>query len=81
MYFYTNPEREHEVNALPNAEAFEWTEADAARHDPYCTGDESDWRNYPGWYWWPCFPGCLPDGEPIGPFDSQADAIASAQEN
>ena len=22
----------------------------------------------PGWYWWACFPGCLPDGEATGPF-------------
>ncbi len=22
----------------------------------------------PGWYWFACFPGCLPDGEPSGPF-------------
>jgi hypothetical protein len=34
----------------------------------------------PGWYWWPCFPGCLPDGEASGPFASEADAIADAQD-
>lgn len=36
-----------------------------------------------GWFWQSCFPGCLPDGLPVGPFathrealsDSQADAI------
>ncbi len=28
-----------------------------------------------GWYWWPCFPGCLPDGEPVGPFVTEAEAI------
>ncbi len=22
----------------------------------------------PGWYWWACLPGCLPDGDPAGPF-------------
>lgn len=21
-----------------------------------------------GWYWWPCHPGCLPDGDIAGPF-------------
>ncbi len=26
-----------------------------------------------------CFPGCLPDGDPNGPFDSEALAIADAQ--
>jgi hypothetical protein len=29
-----------------------------------------------GWYWWACWPGCLPDGEPNGPFNSEAEAIA-----
>ena len=31
-----------------------------------------------GFYWWPCFPGCLPDGDPIGPFESEQDAIKDA---
>lgn len=31
-----------------------------------------------GWYWWACFPGCLPDGEPNGPFATEAEAIADA---
>lgn len=32
-----------------------------------------------GWFWQACFPGCLPDSEPIGPFDTYADALADAQ--
>ena len=33
-----------------------------------------------GWYWWACFPGCLPDGdEPTGPFLSEQEAINDAQ--
>jgi hypothetical protein len=32
-----------------------------------------------GYFWWPCFPGCLPDGDPIGPFDTEADAIEDAR--
>jgi hypothetical protein len=31
-----------------------------------------------GWYWQACFPGCLPDGEPEGPFETEALAIADA---
>ena len=32
-----------------------------------------------GWYWWACFPGCLPDSEePEGPFDSIDEAIGHA---
>ena len=36
----------------------------------------------PGFYWWPCFPGCLPDTEddPTGPFTSYDAAFQDAQE-
>lgn len=32
-----------------------------------------------GWFWQACFPGCLPDGEPNGPFKTYAEALADAQ--
>jgi ribosomal protein S27E len=32
------------------------------------------------WWWWSCFPGCLPDSEPSGPFDTEAEALADAQD-
>ena len=34
----------------------------------------------PGWYWQACFPGCLPDSDPMGPFSSEAEAIENARE-
>ncbi len=34
----------------------------------------------PGWYWWTCFPGCLPDGEPMGPFSTSYRAYADARD-
>jgi hypothetical protein len=33
-----------------------------------------------GWYWWACFPGCLPDSDPNGPFATKAQALADAQD-
>lgn len=33
-----------------------------------------------GWYWQACFPGCLPDGDPRGPFETEQDAITDANE-
>jgi hypothetical protein len=33
-----------------------------------------------GWFWQSCFPGCLPDSEPIGPFDSYDAALADARD-
>jgi hypothetical protein len=34
----------------------------------------------PGWYWWACFPGCLPDGEAMGPFETEEEAQTNALE-
>ena len=31
-----------------------------------------------GWYWWPCFPGCIPDGEAVGPFKTEREAVIDA---
>lgn len=32
------------------------------------------------WFWWSCFPGCLPDSDPFGPFASEDEALADARE-
>lgn len=34
-----------------------------------------------GWYWWSCCPGCLPDGDPAGPFNSSGEAYRDATES
>jgi hypothetical protein len=34
-----------------------------------------------GWYYHYCRPGCLPDSDPFGPFESRDAAIADAREN
>jgi len=34
----------------------------------------------PGWYWYACFPGCIPDGDPSGPYLSSALAFQHANE-
>ena len=34
-----------------------------------------------GWFWWSCFPGCLPDSSrPMGPFETYQEALNDAQE-
>lgn len=33
-----------------------------------------------GWFYWFCFPGCLPDGDPVGPFKTEGAALAAARE-
>jgi len=34
--------------------------------------------DHEGWYWQPCFPGCLPDGDAMGPFSSELEAMNDA---
>ena len=51
----------------------------------YAEGEETplDGNDQPmpeGWYWWTCFPGCLPDCYPSGPFATEDEAIKDARE-
>jgi hypothetical protein len=47
-----------------------------------CWYDHDNKKYYaPGWYYWCCFPGCLPEGDPIGPFRSYEEARRDAEEN
>ena len=47
---------------------------------------QDDWRDGDGdlmgegWYWWACFPGCMPDGDACGPFATEREAYDDAQE-
>ena len=34
----------------------------------------------PGFYWQACFPGCLPDGDPVGPFGDATEAYDDAMD-
>jgi hypothetical protein len=74
MQAYSDPTRDNDPHALPDIETF------------YVFAEDADWIDddgnfYPeGWYYWVCFPGCLPDGDAIGPFDTADDAIADAQD-
>lgn len=81
-YEYSNQDREHDPYALPDIEVFCVT-AEEARHnqdaadmtdDPY-----ADFALAEGFYWQACQPGCLPDGDPNGPYPTYADALADAR--
>lgn len=37
-------------------------------------------RTASGWWYWFCLPGCLPDSDPVGPFETAAEALADARE-
>ena len=73
MQAYSDPSRESNPHALPDVEVFH---SDDCFFEP---GDDA-MNSAPGWYWWSCFPGCLPDSEPIGPFETEAAALADAQD-
>jgi hypothetical protein len=78
--------------ALPDLETF-YVSPNASASCPVCDSaeDSSFYTGSPvtvaqhkehhiGWYWWSCFPGCLPDGEPMGPFESEAEALEDARD-
>lgn len=67
----------NDPHTLPNIETFFRTGA-ANLADGWCNEDGESWGE--GWYWWSCFPGCLPDSEPFGPFPTEAAALADARE-
>lgn len=72
---YSDPSRELDQNALPDLEVFY-----ASAGEWHVDGDIPNERCAAGWYWQPCFPGCLPDGPPVGPFETEAEALADARE-
>lgn len=72
-HHYSDPERAADDTALPNVEVFYMAAGEGPATDD---GEPSE----AGWFWWPCFPGCLPDGEAYGPFASEAEALADAQD-
>jgi hypothetical protein len=42
-----------------------------SRRLSFCGLTEGEWKGLERvWYWWACFPGCLADSEPNGPFSS-----------
>ena len=77
MYAYSNSDRETDENALPNVEVY-FLSTSAIQQDGLT--DEDGDQLEEGWYWQSGFPGCMPDGEPNGPFPTQADALADSRE-
>ena len=78
MEFYTDPERENDPNALPDAEVFTVNASDCLPDTVFWNDDEGE--PFPsGFYWWARLPGCLADSDPIGPFDTEQQAIDDAR--
>ena len=78
MRAYSNPKRANDPHALPDVEIFYVTQKQAQdARDESVDGDE--YLTESGWYHWFCFPGCLPDSDPVGPFATEAETLADAQ--
>lgn len=95
MQTYFDPSREASPTALPDCEVFfvgaaeiiecGWESAhDLAAENGIIYGEIAHRRaveaELEGWYWQACFPGCLPDSEPSGPFASEAEALEDARD-
>lgn len=74
MQAYSNPSKEHDEHSLLDLEIF-YSDSDPPIYD------DEEWEQVlsPGFYWWVCLPGCLPDSEPTGPFETEAEALADAR--
>jgi len=64
MRFYSDPSKEPDPYSLPDAEVFHGC----------------DWQHPTGFYYWHVFPGCLPDSDPFGPFETEQEAIDDCRE-
>lgn len=62
---YSDPSRESDPHALPDVEVFYLN----------CQTESNGTQLEQGWYYWYCFPGCMPDSEPFGPYRSEQEAI------
>lgn len=90
MQAYSNPKRASDPYSLPDLEVFHHEHAKRERcalnagHKAELYGecivdDEGDCLGS-GWYWQSCFPGCLPDSEPMGPFETEKLALEDARD-
>lgn len=85
---YSNPKRADDPYALPDVETFRVTArtdtglcpCDGRRYEEGVTTPNSHGPQCYGWYWQACFPGCLPGSDPVGPFATEADALADARD-
>lgn len=72
--------------SLDNVEIFFVSSTEAAQNlADWYTNHHRDLRDpeappiAEGWYYWFCFPGCLPDSSAFGPFASEDEAYADAE--
>ena len=82
-YHFTDKSRESEPHALPDVEVFENRDGcpEGTRWSGVRCSQNRDGNGCPhGWFYAHGFPGCLWDSDPVGPFDSEAEALKEARD-
>ena len=73
---YSDAARADEQYALPDVEVFYLSQGEI---DDLASDGEATELQEQGWYFWFCFPGCLPDSDPMGPYASEQLAVDAAK--
>jgi hypothetical protein len=76
--FYFDLERESDPYALPDGETFYVSPLEVNYNIENLDHADDYTVTTPGWYYWSCFPGCLPDSDPVGPFANEKEALSDA---
>lgn len=70
---YSDPKRAADPHALPDVEVYYLDATEAGVDDD---GEPIG----AGWFYAFGFPGCLHDSDPVGPYSTEAEALAAARE-
>ena len=81
MRIYSDPSRESDPMTLPDVEVFAVSPTEAIYNRQNADHADEFTIFDAGWYYWYCFPGCMPDSSPFGPFKTEEEAIADCQEH
>ncbi len=76
---YSDPNRENEPMALPDVEVFHVSQMEVNYNLANLDHADEYTITEAGWYWWSCFPGCLPDSDAFGPYATEAEATEDAR--
>lgn len=72
-YHYQKEGDKDNSRSLPNIETFYLDDKEKRE------ALKSDDLMEKGWYYWYCLPGCMPDSEAIGPFETEEEALEDAR--
>ena len=79
MRTYSDPTRESDPMSLPDVEVF-YSDVSEQTPDTVFYNEYDDEPYGSGYFYWYCFPGCLPDSSPFGPFETEQEAIDHCRE-